>query len=60
MTSVLSCAPLAAAGFGVPPFLPQVLKLGATHHAADVSWSSAALTSVNNAAWTGYFALFRY
>src|SRR5262249_14986946 len=60
MTSVLSYAPLAAAAFGAPRFLPQVLKLPATHHAAGISWSWAALTSVNNAAWTGYFALFRY
>jgi len=50
MTSVLSCAPLAAATFGVPQFLPQVFKLRATHDAAGISWSWAALTSVNNAA----------
>src|SRR5215831_9399825 len=60
MTSVLSCAPLAAATFGVPQFLPQVFKLQATHDAAGISWSWAALTSVNNAAWIAYFALFRY
>ena len=60
MTSVLSGAPLAAATFGVPQFLPQVLKLRATHDAAGISWSWAALTSVNNAAWIAYFALFRY
>jgi uncharacterized protein with PQ loop repeat len=60
MTSVLSYAPVAAAAFGVPQFLPQVLKLRATHDAAGISWSWAALTSVNNAAWIAYFALFRY
>jgi hypothetical protein len=37
-----------------------VLKLRATHDAAGISWSWAALTSVNNAAWIAYFALFRY
>src|SRR5215468_5189395 len=60
MTSVLSYAPVAAAAFGVPQFLPQVLKLRATHDAAGISWPWAALTSVNNAAWIAYFALFRY
>jgi hypothetical protein len=60
MTIVLSYAPVAAAAFGVPQFLPQVLKLRATHDAAGISWSWAGLTSVNNAAWIGYFALFRY
>jgi hypothetical protein len=60
MTSVLSYAPIAAAGFGVPQFLPQLLKLRATRDAAGVSWSWAALTTVNNAAWIGYFALSRY
>src|SRR5215472_2982443 len=60
MTSALSCAPVAAAVFGVPQFLPQVLKLRATHDAAGISWSWAVLTSVSNAAWIAYFALFRY
>ena len=60
MTSVLSYAPVAAAAFGVPQLLPQVLKLRATHDAAGISWSWAALTTVNNAAWIAYFALFRY
>jgi len=60
MTSVLSYAPIAAAGFGVPQFLPQMLKLRATRDAAGVSWTWAALTTVNNAAWTAYFALSRY
>ena len=60
MTSVLSYAPLAAAAFGVPQFLPQVLKLRATQDPAGISWSWAALTSVNNAAWIAYFALFHY
>jgi hypothetical protein len=43
-----------------PPFLPQILKVRATRDAAGVSWSWAALTTINNAAWIAYFALFRY
>lgn len=60
MSSVLSYAPVAATAFGVPQFLPQMLKFRATRDSAGVSWSWAALTAVNNAAWIGYFALFRY
>jgi hypothetical protein len=59
MTSMLSYAPVAAAAFGVPQVLPQVLKLRATHDTAGISWPWAALTSVNNAARIAYFALFR-
>jgi hypothetical protein len=51
MTSVLSYAPIAAAGFGVPQFVPQMLKLRATRETAGVSWAWAALTTVSNAAW---------
>ena len=53
-------APLAATAFAVPQFLPQLLKLKATDDSAGVSWSWAALTSANNAAWFAYFALSRY
>jgi hypothetical protein len=60
MTDVLDYAPIAAAAFGVPQFLPQILKLRATHDAPGVSLSWAALTTLNNAAWFGYFALSRY
>lgn len=60
MTGILDAAPLAAAVFGVPQFLPQLLRLRATRDAAGVSWSWAALTTVSNAAWTGYFALSWY
>lgn len=60
MTSVLGYAPIAAAVFGVPQFLPQMLKLRATRDSAGISWSWAALTTVNNAAWIGYFALSGY
>ena len=60
MTSVLGYAPIAAAVFGVPQFLPQMLKLRATRDSAGLSWSWAALTTVNNGAWIGYFALSGY
>jgi uncharacterized protein with PQ loop repeat len=51
--------PIAAAAFGVPQFLPQLLGVWRTRDVAGVSWSWAALTSVSNGAWTGYFTLSR-
>jgi uncharacterized protein with PQ loop repeat len=60
MIDVLEYAPIAATAFAVPEFLPQILKLRATHDTAGVSWSWATLTSINNAAWIAYFALERY
>jgi uncharacterized protein with PQ loop repeat len=57
MSGVLSYAPIAAAAFAIPQFLPQMLKLRSTRDAAGVSWSWAALTTLNNAAWIAYFAL---
>jgi uncharacterized protein with PQ loop repeat len=60
MGDLLDYAPIAAAAFAIPQFLPQLLKLRATDDTAGVSWSWAALTSVNNAAWLLYFALARY
>jgi uncharacterized protein with PQ loop repeat len=60
MTDVLDYAPIAAAAFAVPQFLPQIRKLAATRDTAGISWSWATLTSINNAAWIAYFALARY
>jgi hypothetical protein len=60
MTDVLGYAPLVAAAFGVPQFLPQVRKLRTTDDTAGLSWSWAALTMLNNGAWFGYFFLARY
>lgn len=60
MREVLDYVPIVAATFAVPQFLPQILKLSATDDTAGVSWSWATLTSVNNAAWIGYFALSGY
>ena len=57
MHAVLSLLPLVAAVLAVPQFLPQLARLRRTGETAGVSWSWAALTSINNAAWAGYFAL---
>ena len=57
MHAVFSLLPLVAAVLAVPQFLPQLARLRRTGETAGVSWSWAALTSVNNAAWAGYFAL---
>jgi uncharacterized protein with PQ loop repeat len=60
MGNPLDYAPIAAAAFAIPQFLPQILKLRRTADTAGVSWPWAALTSVNNAAWLSYFALSAY
>jgi hypothetical protein len=60
MIDVLNDIPIAATVFAVPQFVPQIRKLRATRDTAGVSWSWAALTSVNNAAWIAYFTLERY
>jgi uncharacterized protein with PQ loop repeat len=55
----MSLLPLIAALFAVPQFLPQLAQLRRTGDTAGVSCAWAALTSVNNGAWTAYFALSR-
>ena len=60
MTSLLDYAPIAAACCAVPQFLPQIRKLAATGDTSGLSWSWAALTAVNNAAWIAYFTLAAY
>ena len=60
MGNPIDYAPIAAAAFAIPQFLPQLRKLRATADAAGVSWPWATLTSVNNGAWVGYFALSAY
>ena len=57
MRTVFALLPLAAACLAVPQFLPQLARVRRAGTTAGVSWSWAALTSVNNAAWLGYFAL---
>jgi hypothetical protein len=60
MGNPIDYAPIAAAAFAIPQFLPQLRKLRCTDDPAGVSWPWAALTSVNNAAWFAYFALSAY
>jgi hypothetical protein len=57
---VLDYLPIAATGFAIPQFLPQIVKLRRIGDAEGVSWPWAALTGLNNAAWFGYFALSEY
>src|SRR5499427_8499731 len=57
MHAVVSLLPLVVAILAVPQFLPQLARLARTGETAGVSWSWAALTSINNTAWAGYFAL---
>jgi uncharacterized protein with PQ loop repeat len=57
MHAVFSLLPLTAAVLAAPQFLPQLARVARTGETAGVSWSWAALTSINNAAWAGYFAL---
>jgi uncharacterized protein with PQ loop repeat len=57
MQTVYAVLPLVAAFLAVPQFLPQLARVRRGGTTAGVSWSWAALTSVNNAAWLGYFAL---
>ena len=57
MKLVFASLPLVAAVLAVPQFLPQLARVRRAGTVAGVSWSWAALTSVNNAAWLGYFAL---
>jgi uncharacterized protein with PQ loop repeat len=56
----IAMLPVLAAGFAVPQFIPQILKLRRTKDTAGLSTHWALLTSINNAAWFGYFAASRY
>jgi uncharacterized protein with PQ loop repeat len=56
----ITALPILAAGFAVPQFVPQILKLRQTNDTAGLSTSWALLTGINNAAWFGYFAASRY
>jgi uncharacterized protein with PQ loop repeat len=57
---MLDWLPVLATVFAVPQFLPQLAAVWRTGDTAGVSWTWAALTSVSNAGWTGYFALSGY
>lgn len=56
----ITVLPVLAAGFAVPQFVPQILKLRRTNDTAGLSTPWALLTGINNAAWFGYFAASRY
>jgi hypothetical protein len=56
----IAALPVLAAGFAVPQFVPQIVKLHRTNDTAGLSTSWALLTGINNAAWFGYFAASRY
>lgn len=60
MRNPLEYAPIAAAAFAIPQFLPQLLKVSRNGDSAGVSWPWAALTSANNAAWVAYFVMSAY
>jgi hypothetical protein len=57
MQTVFALLPVVAAFLAAPQFLPQLARVRCVGATAGVSWSWAALTSVNNAARLGYFAL---
>lgn len=59
MDQVFDWLPIAATAFAVPQFIPQLVSLRRTGDVSGVSWSWAALTSVNNGGWIVYFALSR-
>lgn len=60
MRLLLDLAPLGAAVFAVPQFVPQLRRALRTGDVAGVSWLWAALTSTGNAAWFVYFSLSGY
>jgi uncharacterized protein with PQ loop repeat len=47
--------PVLAAGFAIPQYLPQLLRLIRTRDAEGVSFAWPALACVNNGAWFAYF-----
>jgi uncharacterized protein with PQ loop repeat len=56
----ITVLPVLAAGFAVPQFVPQILKLRRTNDTAGLSTPWALLTGINNTAWVGYFAASHY
>lgn len=57
---LLALAPVLAGVFAVPQFVPQLRIALTDEDISGVSWTWAALTSVNNAAWCAYFVLSHY
>jgi uncharacterized protein with PQ loop repeat len=60
LADVLDWLPVVATVFAVPQFLPQIARVWRTGDTAGVSWAWAALTSISNGGWIGYFALSGY
>lgn len=60
LVEAITMLPVLAAGFAVPQFVPQILKLRRTDDTAGLSTPWALLTGINNAAWFGYFAASHY
>src|SRR5215831_15751803 len=54
---VIALLPVGAAAFAVPQFVPQLVRVRRLGASAGVSWTWAAMTCVNNAAWVAYFTL---
>lgn len=54
---LVTLLPLGAAVFAVPQFVPQLVRVRRLGAPAGVSWTWAAMTCVNNAAWIAYFTL---
>jgi hypothetical protein len=59
MERIFDWLPVAAAALAVPQFIPQLASVTHSGDTSGVSWSWAALTSVNNGGWIAYFALAR-
>lgn len=60
LSEILELTPIAAGIFATPQFIPQLRVVRSGRAITGVSGAWATLTSVNNAAWTVYFALSRY
>jgi len=60
VNKILELTPIAAGILAIPQFIPQlrIVRSGDTIDGVSGAW--AALTSINNAAWTVYFALSHY
>lgn len=57
---ITALLPVAAAIFAAPQFVPQLVRVRRYGATAGVSWTWAAMTCVNNAAWVAYFAQSRF
>ncbi len=60
MRQPLALAPVFAGVLAVPQFVPQLRIALTAEDISGVSWTWAALTSVNNAAWCAYFVRSHY